>query len=164
MTNIVVLTAGSTITGVQTATILDSNANAINQLSASQTALMNQVVAILYANIPPPPPTLHYQPPIQQLALPVQQAFSMAASGGLNPRNEGSGRGGHSKQGYGSWGASITTAHRLQTTATHKVSEALAKAAVAGDSFHKPQECSLHMPQILGHLMHGLLPCLSQTQ
>jgi hypothetical protein len=71
MTNIAVLTTGSTIMGVQTATILDSVANAINQLRANQTALMNQMVAMLYAKIPPPS-TLQYQPPIQQLTIPVQ--------------------------------------------------------------------------------------------
>ncbi len=46
-TNIAALTTGSTITGVQTATIPDSVANAINQLSANQTALMNQMAAML---------------------------------------------------------------------------------------------------------------------
>ncbi len=49
-TNIAALMTGSTIM----VTIPDSVANAINQLSAEQTALMNQMAAMLYANVPPP--------------------------------------------------------------------------------------------------------------
>ncbi len=40
-------------------------------------------------------------------------------------------------------GVGVINAHHLQTTATHKVSGALAKAAVVGDLFYRPQECSL---------------------
>jgi hypothetical protein len=51
-TNIAALKTGSTIT----ATIPELVASAINnQLSANQTALMNQIAAILYPNVPPPP-------------------------------------------------------------------------------------------------------------
>jgi hypothetical protein len=53
-TNIAALTMGSTIMGVQTATIPDSVANAINQLNTNLTALMNQMVVMSYANVPPP--------------------------------------------------------------------------------------------------------------
>jgi hypothetical protein len=54
-TNIPALTMGSTIMGVQTGTIHDSVANAINQLSANQTVLMNQIAVLSYTNVPPPP-------------------------------------------------------------------------------------------------------------
>jgi hypothetical protein len=54
MTNIAALTTGSTIMGVQTAAIPDSVANAINQLSANKTVLMNQMGASSYTNVPPP--------------------------------------------------------------------------------------------------------------
>jgi hypothetical protein len=39
--------------GVQTATIPDLVANAINHFSANQTVLMNQMAAMLYTNRPP---------------------------------------------------------------------------------------------------------------
>jgi hypothetical protein len=68
--NIAALTMGSTITRAQIATIPESVTNAINQLSANQTALMNKMAALLYTNVPPPL-TLQYQPPIQQLIIPV---------------------------------------------------------------------------------------------
>jgi hypothetical protein len=96
MMNIAVLMTGSTIT----VAILDLVANAINQLSANQTALMNQMAVMSYANVPPPP-TLQYQPPIQQLTIPVQQPFAGAASGGFNNGNGGGGMGGRSRQGRG---------------------------------------------------------------
>jgi hypothetical protein len=66
--HIAVLTTGSTITAI----ILELVANAINQLSANQTAFMNQMAAMSYATYPPPPPNKQYQPPIQQLTIPAQ--------------------------------------------------------------------------------------------
>jgi hypothetical protein len=51
-----------------------------------------------------PPPTLQYQPPIQQLTIPVQQPFTAAATGRLNPGSGGGGRGGRSRQGRGGHG------------------------------------------------------------
>jgi hypothetical protein len=98
MTNIAALMMGSTIKGVQTATIPESVA-----LSANQTALMNQMAVLSYTNVPPPP-TLQYQPLIQQLTIPVQQPFSAAATGGFNPGNQGGGRGGCSRQRCGGCG------------------------------------------------------------
>jgi hypothetical protein len=94
--NIAALMMGSTIRE----TIPDSGANAVNQLSTNQTALMNQMAAMPYANVPPPP-TLQYQPPIQQLTITVQQPFAGAASGRFNHGNGGDGRGGHIRQGRG---------------------------------------------------------------
>jgi hypothetical protein len=87
--NIAALTAESTIT----ATIPDTVANAINQLSSNQTALMKQMAAMSYTNVPPLP-TLQHQPPIQQLTILVQQSFVGAALGGFNYGNGGGGRGG----------------------------------------------------------------------
>jgi hypothetical protein len=55
MMNIVALMMGSTITGMQRATILDLVANAINQLSKTQNTLMNQMAAMSYANVSAPP-------------------------------------------------------------------------------------------------------------
>jgi hypothetical protein len=49
-TNVAALTTGSTIT----ATIPELVANAINHLSANQTALMNQMAVMLYPNEPLP--------------------------------------------------------------------------------------------------------------
>ncbi len=60
---------------------------------------MNQMAAMLYANVPPPP-NQHYQPPILQLTIPVQQPFVGAALGGFNHGNGGGGRGGRSRQGH----------------------------------------------------------------
>jgi hypothetical protein len=54
MTNIAALMMGRTITGLQTATIPESVAKLINQLSANQTALMNQMAALSYTYVPPP--------------------------------------------------------------------------------------------------------------
>jgi hypothetical protein len=97
--NIAGLMTGSIIT----ATIQESVANAINQLSTNQTALMNQMAVMLYANVPTPP-NLQYQPPIQQLTIPVQQPFAVATSSGFNHGNGGGGRGGRSRQGRGGRG------------------------------------------------------------
>ncbi len=53
---------------------------------------------MLYANVPPPL-NQQYQPPIQQLTIPVPQPFAGAASDGFNHGNGGGGRGGCSRQG-----------------------------------------------------------------
>jgi hypothetical protein len=86
--NISALMTGSTIT-VTTPELI---ANTINQLSANQPALMNQMAAMPYTNVPPPP-NQQYQPPIQQLTIPVQQPFAEATSGGFNHENGGGGGG-----------------------------------------------------------------------
>jgi hypothetical protein len=99
MTNIAALTTRSTIT----ATIPELVANTINQLSTNQTVLMNHMATMSYANFPPPP-NQQYQPPIQQLTIPLQQPFARAALGGLNHGNGGGGRGGCSRQGCGKHG------------------------------------------------------------
>ncbi len=95
MTNIVALMAGSTIMG----TIPELVPNANNQLSANHTALMIQMAMMLYANVSTDP-NLQYQPPIQQLTIPVHQPFACAALGRFNYGNGGGGRGGGSRQGH----------------------------------------------------------------
>jgi hypothetical protein len=117
--NIAALTTGSTIT----ATIPVLVENAINQLSTNQTALMNQMAAMLYTNVPPPPPNQQYQPPIQQLTIPVQQPFAGAVLGGFNHGNGGGGRGGAVDRGAANVGAVIINPHRLQTLDATKVAE-----------------------------------------
>jgi hypothetical protein len=78
--NIAALTTGSTITG----TILDLVANAINQLGANQTALMNQMAAMLHANIPPLQP---YNTNNQSYNSPFQcsNLFAAAATSRFKP-------------------------------------------------------------------------------
>jgi hypothetical protein len=93
-TNIAALTTGSTII----ATITKLVANAIDKLSANQTVLMNQMAAESYANAPHPP-NQQYQPPTQQLTIPVEQPFARATLGGFNHGHGGGSRGGHSRQG-----------------------------------------------------------------
>ena len=68
---------------------------------------------------------------------------------------------GTADRGMAGVGVGAINARCSQTTAAHKVSKVLAEAAVAGDSFHRPWERSLHRGQLLCHLMHGTLPCLS---
>jgi hypothetical protein len=101
MTNNAALRTGSTITP----TIPELVANTINQLSTNQTALMNQMAAVSYANVPPPP-NKHYQPPIQQLTIPVQKPFTGAVLGGFNNGDGGGGRGGHRRLRHGGRGGS----------------------------------------------------------
>ena len=60
-------------------------------------------------------------------------------------------------------GAGKINAHRLQTLDATKVLAMLAMAAVA-EEFHKPQEHFMHRRQLLCHIMHRTLLCLSQTQ
>jgi hypothetical protein len=158
-TNIAALMMGSTIM----ATIPDLVVNVINQLSTNQTALMNQMAAMLYANIPP-----HLQPyntnnqsnnsPFQcSNLLPWPQQVDS-----ILEMEEVAG-GGAADRGMVDVGVGVINAHHSQTMNTIKVSEALAKAAVVQE-FHRHQERSLHRRQLLCHLMHGTLPCFSQTQ
>jgi hypothetical protein len=73
---------------------------AINQLAANQTAIMTQMAALSFAPAPANPSTRYRAvlnvPPIQQLAIPVQQQFP--AGGGRRPgRGRGRGRGGRGR-------------------------------------------------------------------
>ena len=90
-------TMGSTSGGAlnaatSTATIPSEVSAAINQLLANQTAMMNQITAM---QLSPPPPACHtgqgqlHVPPIQQLNIPVPQAYT----GGFFQPGQGGGRG-----------------------------------------------------------------------
>jgi hypothetical protein len=155
-TKIPALTTGSTIT----ATIPELVASAINHLSTNQTALMNQMAPMLYANVPPPP-NQQYQPPIQH-HYSSATTFCRGCIGQVQPWKWRRWQGGAQQTGM-DMGAVVLNAHRLQTLDATKVAETLAKAKVAA-GFHRPQELFIHMRQLLCHLMHGLWPCLSQTQ
>jgi hypothetical protein len=93
-------------------------AAAINQLSANQTAIMSQMAAataqmVALSTVPPPAQNMHaydprkqfYVPPIQQVAVPMQQPFSAAGAyptgrGGQRKGcgcNQGGRRGGRSR-------------------------------------------------------------------
>jgi hypothetical protein len=68
---------GATNAAISNATITSEVYAAINQLSANQTAMMNQMAAMQFS---PPPPACHtdqgqiHVSPIQQLNIPVPQA------------------------------------------------------------------------------------------
>ncbi len=83
---------GATNAATSNATIPAEVSAAINQLAANQTAMMNQMVAMQFS----PPPHAHHTgqgqihvPPIQQLNIPVPQAY---AGGSFQP-GRGGGRG-----------------------------------------------------------------------
>jgi hypothetical protein len=115
-------TTGSTSGGATNATtskttIPSEVSAAINQLAVNQTAIMNQMAAMQFS---PPTPARHtgqgqlHVPPIQQLNIPVPQAY---AGGSFQP-GQGGGRGksGRSRQG-GRGGEE--DAHHLQTMCKH---------------------------------------------
>jgi hypothetical protein len=97
-------------------------AAAINQLSANQTAIMTQMAALSFTPAPANPTrgrTIANIPPIQQLAVPIQQQFPNGGfgtnGGGRRPgRGRGRGRGGRGRTPFadymrmqGSTGATI---------------------------------------------------------
>jgi hypothetical protein len=91
---------GATNAATSNATIPAEVSAAINQLAANQTAMMNQMGAMQFS---PPPPARHtglgqiHVPPIQQLNIPVPQAY---AGGSFQPgQGGGRGQGGRSRQG-----------------------------------------------------------------
>ena len=93
--NVAAMTTGSTLTEAQATAIPKSIANAINQLSANQTALMtqiSQVAAISLAQRPQTPsfPTTQ-APPIQHIAIPSIQPYTGAATGGFQVGTMGGG-------------------------------------------------------------------------
>jgi hypothetical protein len=102
----------------------------------------------------PPPPNQHYQPPIQQLTISVQQPFAGAASDRFNHGIGGGGRGGAVDRDVMDVGAVAINAHCSQTLDAPKVAETLAKAAVV-EGFHRPQERFIYRHQLLCPLMHG---------
>jgi hypothetical protein len=68
--------------------------------------------------------------------------------------------GGAADKGAVDVGTGVINAHHMQTLDATKVSETSAEATVVGE-FHRPQERLIHRRQLLCHLMHGTLPCLS---
>jgi hypothetical protein len=100
ITNVATLTIDSTLTRGQTAaTIYASVVQAINQFSANQTALMNQMAAMSFKNAPTPPPNQPTAPPIQQLTIPAQVPYTGATTSRFNE-----GRGGRGIEGQGRGG------------------------------------------------------------
>ncbi len=80
------MTTGSMMGNTYGTTIPSEISNAINQLAANQTAIMNQLAAMSF-NHPPPPQTQaaakYHVPPIQQLNIPT---FAGQANCGFNTR------------------------------------------------------------------------------
>jgi hypothetical protein len=108
---------GATNAATSNATIPSEVSAAINQLAANQTAMMNQMVAMQFS---PPPPARHtgqgqiHVPPIQQLNIPVLQAY---VGGSFQPgQGGGRGQGGRSRQGQHVGGRGcMPFADRVQT-------------------------------------------------
>ena len=97
--NVVAMTTRSTLMGAQATAIPESIANAINQLSANQAALMTQISQIAAMSLAQRPQTPSFQTthtsPIQQIAILAIQPFSGAATGGFQAGTLGGGeRGG----------------------------------------------------------------------
>ncbi len=101
------LTTSSSIIGGHTAaTIQDSVIQAINQLSANQHTLINQMAAMSF-NKASAPPQQYTAPPIQRVNIPAHTTYTGATTGGFNAgrggrgmtgREPGTGRGGGQHQ------------------------------------------------------------------
>jgi hypothetical protein len=99
--NMMVMTTRSTLMGAHATAIPESIANAINQLSANQMALMtqiSQIAAMSFAQRTQTPsfPTIQ-APPIQQIAILSIQPFTSAAGGFQEETSAGGGCGGRKK-------------------------------------------------------------------
>ncbi len=85
--NAAAIRKGSTLMGAQATAVPESITNAINQLSANQTALMTQISQITAMSLKQRPPAPSFQtmqaPPIQKIAIPSIQPFTGAATGGF---------------------------------------------------------------------------------
>ena len=104
--NVVAMTTGSTLTGAQATAVCESIANAINQLSANQTALMTQISQITAMSLTQRPQAPSFQtmqaPPIQQIAIRSIQPFTGTVTGGFQVGAlGGGGRGGQNRHGRG---------------------------------------------------------------
>jgi hypothetical protein len=93
--NVAAMTTGSPLTGAQATAIPKSIANAINQLSANQTALMMQISQIAAISLAQRPQTHSFPttqaPPIQHIAIPSIQPYTGAATGGFQAGTMGGG-------------------------------------------------------------------------
>ena len=106
ITQTAAMTTGSTLGNTYAATIPSEISNAINQLAANQTAIMNQMAAMSFS--PPAQAATNYViPPIQHINVPTQQPFAGQANGGYNMggggfnvgHRRGGGRGGRGRGG-----------------------------------------------------------------
>ena len=100
--NVAAMTTGSTLTAAQATVIPEPVANAINQLSANQTAIMSQMAAMNLNYRVPTQATQQYASPIlspiQQLTIPAMQPFTNAATERFQVGAYGGvGRGGRSR-------------------------------------------------------------------
>ena len=96
------MTTGSTpFMGAHTMAVPESIANAINQFSANQMALMTQISQIVAMSLAQRPQAPSFQtthvPPIQQIAIPAIQPFSAAATGFQTGTSAGGGHGGRNR-------------------------------------------------------------------
>jgi hypothetical protein len=92
------LTSSSSITGGHTAaTIQDSVIQVINQLSANQHTLINQMAAMSFNNANNAPPQQYTPPPIQQVNILAHETYSGATTGGFNAVRGGRGRTGRGR-------------------------------------------------------------------
>ena len=98
--NVAAMTTGSTLMGAQATAVPESIANASNQLSANQTALMTQISQIAAMSLAQRPQAPSFQttqaPPIQKNAILAIQPFTGAATGGFQAGTLGGG-------GLGGW-------------------------------------------------------------
>ncbi len=85
-----------------------------------------------------PSQTLQYQPPIQQLTIPVQQPFAAAAVDGFNLWNGGGGMGGHSRQGHSGCGGGVNQRTPFANYGCNHMLEALEEAGVAWETPQAP--------------------------
>ena len=96
--NVAATTFGTAATASTAASYINAEmAAAINQLSANQTAIMTQMAALSFTPAPAYPATRRTSfnvPPIQQLAVPIQQQFPVGDyAAGRGGRRAGRGRG-----------------------------------------------------------------------
>ena len=145
ITQTAAMTTGRTMTNTYGGgTIPSEITNAINQLSANQQTIMNQMAAMSFNNAPTPPPqaaTKFHVPPIQQLTIPP---FAGQANTGYNAgtgnnggnwgRGGGRGRGrGGSRGGGGRGGARTPFANH---TRNMQMAGGRGGMAPAGIGFH----------------------------
>ena len=99
--NAAAMTTGSTLTGAHTTAVPESIANAINQLSANQTAIMSQISQIaampLAKRHQAPSFQKTHTPLLQQIAILAIQPFSGVATGFHTGTTAGWGRGGRNR-------------------------------------------------------------------
>ena len=100
--NVAAMTTGSNLMGAHTTAVPESIANAINQLSANQMALMTQISQITAMSLAQRPQAPSFQtthaPPIQHIAILAIQPLAGAATGFQMGTSAGGGRGGRNRR------------------------------------------------------------------